>query len=58
MATPTPITSGIPCRVRARALGEVLLATAALAVMVGAVVTLAEPETLSGSAPIVVEASR
>ena len=58
MATPTPTTSGIPCRVRARALGESILAIATLAVMVGAVVTLARPETLFGSAPIVVEASR
>ena len=58
MATQTPTTSGIPCRVRARALAESILAIATLAVMVGAVVTLAEPETLFGSAPVVVEASR
>ena len=58
MAALLPTTPRVGGAARARYSGEVILATATLITLVGAVVTLADPEPSLGSAPIVVEASR
>ena len=55
MADLLPSTPRIGARVRARLLGEATLAVAALAVIVGAIITVAEPDASLGSVPIVLE---
>ena len=58
MAALLPTTPRSGPRPHTRLLSDAILATIGIITMVGLVLTIAQPETLHGSVPMVVEASR